>query len=167
MKDLKDWSEKDDILKNSKTYNELLENVDSSIVLLNELLKEPENCEKQAELKNHHMQIQQLFKTEGIENLRNDWLEKYIGFVLQMRDITRKSYNAFYKDINEQVTEFIAGLNEQEKIEEHEIVEWHKKFKSETEFIKKQILIIQFMSIFYDERVILEKTCKVEYRSGL
>ncbi|XP_075149967.1 uncharacterized protein LOC142224042 [Haematobia irritans] len=156
-----------DMPKSSLNYGEIQQTLGNCLKHLRYLKEDPNNCEHQKSLKANHDRLKALIKTHGSPSLQQMWTSKYIDFTLQMRNILRNASEKFYRLLALSVDSFIKSLDEVEEYEEVDILRWNDKFLMETDIVKKQILLIELMGLFADERNILELECKIQYANFL
>ncbi|XP_073821692.1 uncharacterized protein [Musca autumnalis] len=164
---MKKWSDEDQYLQNSKIYGEVKEAVDNCIILLRALKTDPENCQKQQSLKYNNYKIRSIFQSVKDDHLQFGWIPKYSYLVLQLRNINHISFEQFFVQLEEKVKKFINDLKETEKDDNADIIQWHEKFRKESSYIRKEILVIEFMGLFPDERPLVESECKIRYTNGI
>lgn len=165
---LKKWSQEDDHLRNANFYGDFEEALENCAILLKGLKTDPGNCQKQKSLKFNNDKIRSIFQSvTNDDHLQYGWTSKYSDMVLQLRDVMRNSFEKFFVKLEEKVKDFIGKLNEAEEHENADIVQWQEKFSQETNYIRKEILVIEFMGLFPDERPLVESKCKIRYTNGL
>ncbi|XP_075149966.1 uncharacterized protein LOC142224041 [Haematobia irritans] len=166
MNDLKKWSDNEVGLKNSKQHTDLQQAIEKCLDLLKKLTLDPENCEHQLALRKEHDHLKTLVKSLENIRLKEDWMMKNANLMLKMRPILKKSSEKFHIKLAKEVETYIQGLNEAEKLEDHDILEWYKKFSQEIDHIRMNILTIEFMGMFPDERAFLEAKCKIQFSNN-
>ncbi|XP_073821693.1 uncharacterized protein [Musca autumnalis] len=164
---LRRWSEEDQYLQNSKIFGEFEEAVDNCIILLRALKTDPGNCQKQKSLKYNNDKIRSIFQSLNDDHLQYGWTSKYTNLILELREVNRNYFEKFFVQLEEKVKEFINNLNEAEEDENADIIQWHEKFTKETIYVRKEILVIEFMGLFPDERPLVESKCKIRYSNGI
>lgn len=167
LTDLNTWSHANDQLKATSNYQEIQEYIANCLQLIKELSKDPENCEKQLALRVENGKLKTVFNTLENEKLQGLWLAKYAEFILHVRSDLKNASEKFYTSLINQVNAYIQNLNDFEKSEEIDIIRWYEKFNKESDNIRKNILTIEFMGLFPDEREILEAKCKIQFSNRL
>uniref|UniRef100_A0A1I8PYV1 Uncharacterized protein n=1 Tax=Stomoxys calcitrans TaxID=35570 RepID=A0A1I8PYV1_STOCA len=167
LNDVKKWSDHDEMLQQSQYYVKIQQTLKTCLDLLEELSNHPFNCSQETALKAKHDTLKALFKSVESERCQQMWASKYLDFTLQMRTILRKSADKFYILLTAAVAAYDKSLDEVEEYEEVDILRWNERFIKETDFSRKQLLTIEFMGLFPDERNILESDCKIQYTNFL
>ncbi|XP_005175983.1 uncharacterized protein LOC101901394 [Musca domestica] len=163
---LKEWSESDEKLQTSSVYDKFREQLKKCSEELQDLKAQPDNCAKQLALKETHEKIRHLFDSVDDEKLRRDWVKKYMNFAVPMRSISRNSNEQFYAFLKETVENYLNAVDTSAQSEN--LVEWHKKFAKQTDYVKQQKMVMEFMALFPEERKMYEANkCQVQYSTGL
>ncbi|XP_073821707.1 uncharacterized protein [Musca autumnalis] len=166
MNGVKEWSESDESLQKSTIYNKLQEQIEKCLNIVNELEADPHNCARQLALKESHNEIRSLFDSVEEDKLRRDWVKKYMNFVVPMRSISTKANEEFYAFLKETVDNYLNSVSDASNFED--LSQWHKKFARQTDYVKQQKMVMEFMKLFPAERASYEGSkCEIQYSNGL
>ncbi|XP_073821708.1 uncharacterized protein [Musca autumnalis] len=165
MNAVKEWSESDEELQKSTIYNSLQEHIEKCLNLVKELETDPHNCAKQLALKEAHNEIRSLFDSVDGDKLRRDWVKKYMNFAVPVRSISTNANEQFYEFLKDAVTSYLNGCD---ATDFETLSQWHKKFIRQTNYVKQQKMVMEFMTLFPEERASYEGSkCEIQYSNGL
>ncbi|XP_061400777.1 MATH and LRR domain-containing protein PFE0570w-like [Musca vetustissima] len=122
LQNLKEWT-KDETLQQSAINGEFEVALEKCIGQLKDLRTDPGNCQKQESLKYNIDKMGSIFESANDTFPSNIWGFEHLAFSYSLDEVTRNSYDQYFKKIEKKVKEFIAELNEAEKHKHADIEE--------------------------------------------